>query len=246
MLITYGCWESVNNSCGRKIMKKMLSIGLLIFAGLSGVAFGQTANDAIEAMQKVSSRNEIGISYKDYTVLLGEANYKVKPYLVNSDSDKNSKLKEAIQKAWYHYLKANQLWEYQFARQNDRITYMALDKKSNINRDAQVIDELIKLYPEMSSKIRDGRYIMMPDALSVIWRAATNELNFAVKLLALEENKKPTKPSESTKSVESTKSTGNIEARLDQIDQLKDKGKITDKEYRQLRKDILSEATKSK
>lgn len=213
--------------------------------GLTGAAFGQTARDAIESMQKLGARTEVGISYKDYLPALGEANYKVKPYLENPDSNKNPKLKESIQKTWFHYLMANQVWEYQFARYRSN-TPNLFDRKSYIKTDAQTIDLLIKNYPEVSQKIRDGRFLAVSDALAVIWQAASTELNHAVKLLALQDNKQPIKPSESAKSVESTKSTGNIEARLDQVEQLRAKGKITDKEYKQMRKDILSEATKSK
>jgi hypothetical protein len=223
-------------------MKRILSIALLIFMGLSGVAFGQTARDAIEALQKIGARVEVGISYKDYAAVLGEANYKIKPYLNDQNSNKNLKLKEAIQKTWVHYLTANQVWEYQFARGHSSNTPNLLDRKSYIKTDAQFIDTLIKTYPEISQKIQDGRFLSFSDALAVVWQAASTELKYAVKLLALQDNKQPTNPSASV----STKSTGNIESKLDQIEQLKAKGKITDKEYNQMRKEILSEATKSK
>ena len=85
-------------------MRRIFYISLVILMGFSGVAFGQTAGDAIEAMQKLAARTEVGISYKDYATILGEANYKVKPYLQNPDSNKNPKLKEAIDKIWVHYL----------------------------------------------------------------------------------------------------------------------------------------------
>jgi hypothetical protein len=207
--------------------------------GISRVAFGQTSKDAIEAIQKVNARTEVGISYKDYAAVLGEANYKVKPYLESSDSTKNPKLKEVIKKIWVHYLTASQVWEYQFARGRSS-TPSLLDRNSYIKTDSQFIDLLIKSYPDISRKIEDGRFLAFSDALAIIWQAASTELKYAVKLLSLEENKQLTKPSESAKPV------GSIESRLDQIDQLKAKGKITDKEYKQMRKEILSEATKSK
>jgi hypothetical protein len=222
-------------------MRRILSITLFIFMGLFGIAFGQTARDAIETMKKIGARVDIGISYKDYTAVLGEANYKIKPYLNEQDSNKNLKLKESIQKTWVHYVTANQVWEYQFVRGHSS-TPSLLDRNSYIKTDAQFIDLLIKSYPEVSQKIQDGRFLAFSDALVVIWKAAATELNFAVKLLALQENKQQTKPSESAP----TKSTGNIESKLDQIEQLKVKGKITDKEYKQMRKEILSETTKSK
>lgn len=223
-------------------MKKLLGIMLIVLLGLVAPAFGQTAKDAIEALQKLNARSETGISYKDYTPALGEANYKVKPYLESSDSNKNPKLKEEIRKTWVHYLAANEVLKYKFTRYSMSNTPDSFDRNSYIKTDGQMINELVKLYPEMSSKIRDGRFLDVSDAIVVIWKSASTELNFATKLLSLEENKKPIKPM----SEESTKPTGSIEARLDQIEQLKSKGKITDKEYKQMRKEILSEATKSK
>src|SRR5208337_2822588 len=112
---------------------------------------------------------------------------------------------------------ANQVWEYQFSRYSMSNTPDTFDRQSYIKSDAQTIDLLIKNYPEVCQKIRDGRFLNVSDALAVIWQNASTELNYAVKLFALEENNKPTKSLESTKSVESMKSTGNIEARLDKI-----------------------------
>jgi hypothetical protein len=171
-------------------MKKLtLLVTALTSIVLVGTAFGQTAKDAIEAMQKLGARTEVGISYKDYGPALGEANYKVKTYLENPESDKNPKLKGSIKKSWLCYLAVNQVWEYQFAR-GQSSTPNLLDRQSYLKTDAPFIDLLIKYHPEISQKIQDGRFLAFSDAIAVIWKEASQEVQFASKLLSIQDSSK--------------------------------------------------------
>jgi hypothetical protein len=221
-------------------MKRMLSIGLLIFAGLSGVALGQTANDAIEVLQKLSSRCETGISYKEYSAAVGEANFKVKSYLENPESGKNPKLKESVQKTWGHFLMAKEVWNLRFARVGVAVIPELLTPGKGFTgeSDKATMAQLISAYPELSQKRLSGGSLALTDVVPVAWSYAAKELSFASRLLALQpEKKQPVNP---------PAATGSIESKLDKIDQLKAKGKITDKEHKEMRKEILSEATRSK
>jgi hypothetical protein len=221
-------------------MKRLLSITLIIFMGLTGVAFGQSAKDAIEALQKLSSRCETGISYKDYSAAVGEANFKVKSYLENPESGKNPKLKESIQKTWGHFLMAKEAWGLRFARVGVAVIPELLTPGKGFTgeSDKATMSQLISAYPELSQKRLAGGSLALTDVVPIAWSYAAKELSFASRLLALQpENKQPVNPPTATESMES---------KLDQIDQLKAKGKITDAEYKRMRKEILSEATKSK
>lgn len=219
-------------------MKKILGIALILFVGLPGTAFGQTAKDAIEALQKLSSRCDMGISYKDYSPALGEANLKVKSYLENPESNKNPKLKESIQKTWGHFLMAKEAWDLRFARVGVAVIPELLTPGKGLTgeSDKVVMSKLISSYPELSQKLIDGKSLALTDVVQVAWTYAAKELNFASRLLALQPKKK--QPAMPPVAVES------MESKLDQIDQLKAKGKITDKEYKEMRKKILSQAVK--
>jgi hypothetical protein len=219
-------------------MKKLSSVALIFFIGFTGAAFGQTAKEAIEAMQKLSSRCETGISYKDYSAAVGEANFNVKSYLENPESGKNPNLKESIQKTWGHFLMAKEAWDLRFARVGMAVIPELLTPGKGFTgqSDKEVMSKLISIYPELSQKLIDGNSLALTDVVQVAWSYAAKELNFASRLLALQpEKKQPANFSPATESMES---------KLDQIEQLKTKGKITDKEYRVMRKRILSEATK--
>lgn len=220
-------------------MKKMLALILIILFGFVGFAYGQSAKDAIEALQKLSSRCETGISYRDYSSALGETNFNVKSYLENPESDKNPKLKECLRKTWVHFLTAKEVWDLRFARVGMAVIPELLTPGKGFTgeSDKVAMSQLISTYPELSQKVSDG-YLALTDVVQIAWSSAAKELSFASRLLALQpENKQPANPPAATKSMES---------KLDQIDQLKAKGKITDAEYKRMRKEILSEATKSK
>ncbi len=221
-------------------MKKFLGIALIFFIGLTRVAFAQTAQDAIEALQKLASRCDTGISYKDYSTVVGETNFKVKSYLENPESDKNPKLKESIKKTWGHFLMAKEAWGLRFARVGVAVIPELLTPGKGFTgeSDKATMSQLISTYPELSQKRLSGGSLALTDVVPVAWSYAAKELSFASRLLALQpEKKQPIKPSAVTESMES---------KLDQIEELKTKNKITDKEYRQMRKDILSEVTKTK
>jgi hypothetical protein len=219
-------------------MKKLLGIALIFLIGLTGAAFGQTARDAIEALQKLSSRCETGISYKDYSAAVGKTNFNVKSYLENPESNKNPKLKESIQKTWGHFLMAKEAWDLRFARVGVAVIPELLTPGKGFTgqSDAEAMSKLISIYPELSQKRLSGGSLALTDVVQVAWSYGAKELNFASRLLALQpEKKQPAKPPAAMES---------MEFKLDQIEQLKTKGKITDKEYKEMRKKILSEAIK--
>jgi len=220
-------------------MKKTLSIILVLFFAITGTAFGQTAKEAIAALQKLSSRCETGISFKEYSAAVGEANFQIKSYLDNPESSKNPKLKESIKKTWGHFLMAKEAWNLRFARVGVAVIPELLTPGKGLTgeSDKAAISQLISAYPELSQKRLAGGSLALTDVVPVAWSYATKELSFASRLLALQP--------ESKQVVKVPSATEGMEAKLDQIEQLKAKGKITDKEYKQMRKEILAEATKT-
>lgn len=221
-------------------MKRMVVVILIILFGFVGLAYGQSAKDAIEALQKLSSRCAMGISPRDYSPAMGETNFQVKAYLESPESSKNPKLKECIRKTWVYFLSAKAIMDYQSNMAGISVSrgWITPGIGASGELDKKLVAELISLYPEISGKLSKDGSLTYDDAVGMAWSYAAKELSFASRLLSLQpENKQPVNPPAATESMES---------KLDQIDQLKAKGKITDAEYKRMRKDILSEATKSK
>jgi|GEM_PF-1303315 hypothetical protein len=218
-------------------MKRLIQgvvITMALVLGLTGTAICQSAKDAIEALQKLSSRCEMGISYRDYSPALGETNFKVKPYLENPESGKNPKLKESIGKTWGYFLMAKTVWDLRFARAGTAVVPELLTPGKGLTGeiDKGLMSQFISDYPELSQKVLSGGSLALTDVVQMAWSYAAKELSFASRLLALQpENKQPVNPPSAMQSMES---------KLDQIDQLKAKGKITDAEYKQMRKEILA------
>jgi hypothetical protein len=144
-------------------MKKMLGIVLIFFIGLSGTAFGQPANEAIEALQKLSSKCDTGISFRDYTRAVGDTSFAVKSYLDNPESNKNHRLKESIQKAWGHFLMAKDAWNLRFARVGVAVIPELFTSGKGITGQSgqHVMSELIAKYPELSSNDSAGEVVKL-------------------------------------------------------------------------------------
>lgn len=62
-------------------MKRMLALILIVLFGSVGLAYGQTAKDAIKALKKLEAKTESGMSYQKYREALGDTNAEVKIFL---------------------------------------------------------------------------------------------------------------------------------------------------------------------
>jgi|YelNatPaOPRAMG01_1025707.scaffolds.fasta_scaffold76262_2 hypothetical protein len=193
-------------------MKKLLPISIIMMFWFAGIANAQSAKEAIEALKKLESRVQVGISYKDYGPALGETHYKVKNYLDSPESKKNSKLRNSIEKALNHYIYANDIWKYKFAGKVSDIIYREepplphqyqyspnsatndLIRKGDERRKEaakRFVDQIMKDYRKvkLTSYGGGGTFISISDALSVIWNEASDEIKIASKLLTSDEIK---------------------------------------------------------
>ncbi|MBM4300780.1 MAG: restriction endonuclease subunit S [Deltaproteobacteria bacterium] len=193
-------------------MKKLLPISIILIFWFAGIANAQSAKEAIEALKKLESRVQVGISYKDYGPALGETHYKVKHYLDSPESNKNPKLRNSIEKALNHYIYANNIWGYKFAGKGSDIIYREepplphqyqystnsitndLIKKGDERRKEAAkifVDQIMKDYRKvkLSSYGGGGTFISITQVLSVIWNEASDEIKIASKLVNADEIK---------------------------------------------------------
>ena len=62
-------------------MKRAL---IILITCLSGGAFAETAKDALAALQKLETRTEVGINYKEYSAEVGKTKYTVDQFTKNT------------------------------------------------------------------------------------------------------------------------------------------------------------------
>lgn len=213
-------------------MKKLLPISIILIFWFAGIAHAQSAKEAIEALKKLESRVQVGISYKDYGPALGETHYKVKMFLESPDSKKNPMLTKSIGKALQHYKFANDIWGVKIAKgsdiiyrdveQNPKIKYsmkvdgygkplapifMESDRRS-ANSEKMFADNIVKNYSGVLKTTHDSSSLSLTSVLSVVWNEASKEIQSATKLLYAEKGK-----TEDTEEVESTPRSSKVKTK---------------------------------
>lgn len=167
-------------------MKRLFVIIVMILMSV-GIAHGQSAQDALEALKKLQSRTQVGISYKDYGPALGETHYKVKLFLDNPESNKNPLLKKAISKALDHFTYANDVWKTKIENGSDhlyRVVPEVGELKQQFEYEKKIADRIVKDYPGVYKTMGDRTdTINLSNVISVIWNEAAKEIETATKLV---------------------------------------------------------------
>jgi hypothetical protein len=73
----------------------------------------QKAKDAVLILQKLNARVETGISYRDYSAALGEANFPAKQFLEGGHADANAVFSQSLRNAIKWYKAAGGIWSRQ-------------------------------------------------------------------------------------------------------------------------------------
>jgi len=167
----------------------MLFLSLILVVLLNmDISFAQSTKEAIRSLQKLQAKTEVGISYRDYVSVLGDAKFEVNLFL-QSRQAKNDKLADSIMQAMEHYQMAKTVWQVKI----DKMYLGRLPSVSNFifvdnEDDKELIDlnSLFRRYPNIKNEIRKGpmgRDIHIETAIQIIWAEANKELKKAITLL---------------------------------------------------------------
>ncbi len=216
-------------------MKKLLPISIAIVLWIGGVAHSQSANEAIEALKKLESRVQVGISYKDYGPALGETHYKVKLFLESPNSNSNPMLAKSVKKALDHFIYAKDIWGYKIEHRSDiiyrdiernpraeshNLNYLGPQKDSLRNMDKmlddmnkkmavnekRIADDIVIKYPAVLKTMGSSSVVNLSNVIPVIWNEASKEIQSATKLLYASKGKEEDNESEIEPSPQSSKS----------------------------------------
>lgn len=70
----------------------------------------QEARDAVLALQKLEAKLDTGMSYRDYSAALGEANFPVKQFLEGGHGNAKPDFSDSLRKAMRWYKAAGEIW----------------------------------------------------------------------------------------------------------------------------------------
>lgn len=125
------------------------------------------ANVALKALRRFESRISAGISYRDYSAPLGEAEFEVREFIQSSAGKMLPDVVEALNKAVEHYMFAHDVWSVKFTGRGRAFEGMSRFEAPNI------YDKLTGTYS--LSPHRDAG-ILYTAALPVIWIYASTEI----------------------------------------------------------------------
>jgi hypothetical protein len=154
-------------------------------------AMAASAQEALTALKKLQSRCEIGISYRDYSGALADANYEVKEYKNSDAARQNQELKYIIAMALGDYIIAENIWEIKvgarkhFVEPNDELWQLFL----KIYPDAIYL--MKTEYSDILKKSTQSAYL--EEMLSYAWGEAGKKIQKANALMAAGPSKKSKK-----------------------------------------------------
>jgi hypothetical protein len=160
-------------------MRKIIWITLIIFLGLSGLAFGQTAKDALESLKQIEVKIETGVSYEDYPQVLAKAQKEVNMFLKSNEAKKNPGVTKDIKAALDYYVTANKIWDIKFTCKDDYVMEaIGINTKCGI--------EIKKLYYKSKAELLPrhlGPFYIVSHVLRNIFYDASKEIKKASELL---------------------------------------------------------------
>jgi len=125
----------------------------------------QLIKEAVAALKKVEARLQVGISYQDYTKLLGETLYQVNLFLESSESIQKPELTASIKRVLSHYREGQSLWNWRL-----------ISGTSYFRENDPLWPRIVSLYP--GAKRDDIDY-----TIQLIWKEANEELKKTINLL---------------------------------------------------------------
>lgn len=138
----------------------------------TGIAFAQSAQDAIVGLKKLDTQVDTGISYRDYSGALAEAKLPVRLFAEGPEAAANPEFVKSLLKSIEHYEFAKRVWDAKFS---------ALDHEKMlgggfISAKGTLGQTIKERYP--AAQLLDG-YYPLPTLLPFAWAEAEKEADAA-------------------------------------------------------------------
>jgi hypothetical protein len=138
----------------------------------SSLSTDQTARDAVLALDKLQSKLDVGVSYNDYSVALGEANFATKQFLESTKASSAPEFSNSLREAMRWYVAGERLW----TRQIKKDDLYGFCKPGDYEDDAK---DLCQAYPEVVNLVMGKPGFQYREARQVAWNLAGSALKNA-------------------------------------------------------------------
>jgi hypothetical protein len=177
------------------INKKIFGF-VLIFAFLTGTAYGQTALDTVRALKKLEARIGIGLNYKEYALNLADAKSEASLFLESSAAKQNKALTHLIQKILSHYETVRVIWNLKMTKTEDFGTVFGYLMSLQDGEEGDLGRNLLQQYPQANKSAEKGgaltmgaygskgtNEILVDNMINIIWQEAARDQKEVVKMV---------------------------------------------------------------
>jgi hypothetical protein len=139
--------ESLMKKMSKRILT-LIQIALFI-ASFPCAARGESAKQAVMALKKLEAKTQVGVSRRDYSAALGDAQFEVNQFIESRESDKNPELTRLVKATMADYRFVALLMEPELREGLSDYQYDRPDQRDEAEK--KLFLSLLEAYPELEA-----------------------------------------------------------------------------------------------
>jgi hypothetical protein len=106
-------------------MKKVVLFSVVCLILMSGLAYAQSAKEAVKSLKRIEARADMGINYNEYVLAVADARVEVEMFLESAEAKQKQSLTNMIKKILEHYERVREVWKLKVSKVEDLGTVLA-------------------------------------------------------------------------------------------------------------------------
>lgn len=177
-------------------MKKAVLFSVVCLILMSGMAYAQSAKEAIKSLKRIEARADMGINYNEYVLAVADARVEVEMFLESAEAKQKQSLTNMIKKILEHYERVREVWKLKVSKVEDLGTVFGHLICLRDDPEGAFGRRLLKQYPEAnrpvdskgalivrSNKMEGCDEILVDNLIYIIWKEASRDLQQATRML---------------------------------------------------------------
>ena len=177
-------------------MKKAVLFSVVCLILMSGMAYAQSAKEAIKSLKRIEARADMGINYNEYVLAVADARVEVEMFLESAEAKQKQSLTNMIKKILEHYERVREVWKLKVSKVEDLGTVFGHLICLRDDPEGAFGRRLLKQYPEAnrtldnkgalivrSNKMERCDEILVDNLIHFIRKEASRDLQQATRML---------------------------------------------------------------
>jgi hypothetical protein len=177
-------------------MKKAVLFSVVCLILMSGMAYAQSAKEAVKSLKRIEARADMGINYNEYVLAVADARVEVQMFLESAEAKQKQSLTNMIKKILEHYERVREVWKLKVSKVEDLGTVFGHLICLRDDPEGAFGRRLLKQYPEAnrsvdnkgalivrSNKMEGCDEILVDNLIHIIWKEASRDLQQATRML---------------------------------------------------------------